>query len=308
MVRQITIEDISLIGSVRESNEDVHYFKINLDSAGDRLNENLAPIDLFILCDGHGGDSVSKFCCVELRKALFNPELVWPITFTKVKNIYNTIQAKIANHPQNIGQMCGTTALVIVRYLNKVGKDFLQVINLGDSRAIICNDFLAVPLTLDHKPMTHVEKIRIKKLNTELKNKKNTTINFHDEQFRIGTLSVSRAFGDIMDIPGVSNEPMIDNIKLLDKHKFIVMACDGLWDVMDNQSVVDFVLDHMTNSLTSYYDLPLIMNGIEVKHCQYYYNYPHNNNKKSIARKLAEYAISLGSSDNISIIIIVFKK
>ena len=58
--------------------------------------------------------------------------------------------------------------------------------------------------------------------------------------------------------------------------KFIVLACDGLWDVLTNQDVVNFINEEL---------------------------YKKEKNI-DISKKLAEYAISKGSTDNISIIII----
>jgi serine/threonine protein phosphatase PrpC len=63
----------------------------------------------------------------------------------------------------------------------------------------------------------------------------------------------------------------------------MILACDGLWDVLDNQEAVNYVI-------TQCYDLE--MNRI--------------NKKINIARMLAELALQKGSSDNITVIVIFF--
>ena len=71
--------------------------------------------------------------------------------------------------------------------------------------------------------------------------------------------------------------------ELLKKDKFIIIACDGLWDVMSPQDAVNFVLSQS-------YD-------VDMKHI---------NQKVNIARKLAERAIELESGDNVTCIIVFF--
>ena len=67
------------------------------------------------------------------------------------------------------------------------------------------------------------------------------------------------------------------------KRKFIIIGCDGLWDVMSNQDVTNFILNKM--------------NEIKISNM-------YRNSESNIAFLLADYAIKKGSTDNISIIII----
>lgn len=65
-----------------------------------------------------------------------------------------------------------------------------------------------------------------------------------------GRLAVSRALGDCeFKIPKakanyVSNEPFIGSYPLDDTYDFLVLACDGLWDKLTHQDVVDIVAEH----------------------------------------------------------------
>ena len=73
-------------------------------------------------------------------------------------------------------------------------------------------------------------------------------------------------------------EPDIHVNDLTPKEEFLVLASDGLWDVMDGQTAVKQVQSMLTQSCSI----------------------------QSIAERLALEAIDLGSSDNITVIIITF--
>ena len=101
------------------------------------------------------------------------------------------------------------------------------MLNVGDSRAVLCNyKNFAVPLTVDHKPNLLKERKRIEKLGGKIK--------FDGSDWRIKDLSLSRAFGDLDTFPYVTHKPDISKYSLNKKDKFIIFACDGLWDVMSN--------------------------------------------------------------------------
>ena len=105
---------------------------------------------------------------------------------------------------------------------------------------------------------------------------------------RISGMSVSRSFGDL-DNKYISQEPDVFDYSLTDE-KFIIMACDGVWDVLNNQDVVDYVLD-------KYKDLKAANRNLTNLKAK---------SENNIAQKLAEYAIEKKSTDNISITIIFF--
>jgi len=139
---------------------------------------------------------------------------------------------------------------------------------------MICNSHnIANPLTKDHKPHVVEEKNRIHELDG--------TIEFDGDDWRIGNLSLARAFGDLDTSPYVSHIPDIFKYTIQKNDKFIVLSCDGLWDVLSNQDVANFILEYLIK--------------IEKKEI---------NSNVDIAKDLAEYAIKEGSMDNITIIII----
>ena len=145
---------------------------------------------------------------------------------------------------------------------------------MGDCRCVICRNNIAIPLTKDHKPNWPEENHRISKLGG--------TIEFDKVDWRIGDLSVSRAFGDVEHYPYVIHYPDIFTYEIIEKDKFIVLACDGLWDVLSNQDVVNYILmECYDNTLTT-----------------------RINHSVNIAKKLADYAIKKKSTDNITVVVI----
>lgn len=56
-------------------------------------------------------------------------------------------------------------------------------------------------------------------------------------------LAVSRSFGDLyLHEAGVSSDPEINILELGKNDKFMIIASDGLWDVMSSAEAVGFVL------------------------------------------------------------------
>ncbi|KAI1721516.1 protein phosphatase 2C domain-containing protein [Ditylenchus destructor] len=138
----------------------------------------------------------------------------------------------IGNKP---GYDSGATACVALLFENKV-----IVANVGDSRAVLCRDGHATELSVDHKPEDISEKERIEKAGGCV-----------SEDGRVnGGLNLSRALGDHFykrnaDIPMedqmITAVPDILEIELTDKDTWLIVACDGIWNSMSSQEVVDFV-------------------------------------------------------------------
>lgn len=134
----------------------------------------------------------------------------------------------------------GSTAIVAI-----LRQDQLYVANTGDSRAIVCEDATPIPLSTDHKPMDLKEMNRIRAAGGDV------------FLGRVqGILAVARAFGDI-DFKGESGEtgfitcePDIKMWTINEKTEFIVLACDGVWDVMSNYDVVKFVREKLLQGLS----------------------------------------------------------
>lgn len=297
MIRPINLHITTQKGR-RDQNEDMEEYLLNLKYTGDALDNNCSPIDFFLICDGHGGKEVAEYIAPKLKHIFTKKGLIYPLSETYINKIFYVIQNKLAKDQSMIGYDCGSTALIIIRYKNSNNGESIQIINLGDCRAVLSKNGKAYPLTVDHKPSTISESNRIKEINDKLYREKKydkiKTIEYHDGDYRVNGLSVCRALGDVESGPQVAFIPDIKNIDLDGNEDFIIMACDGLWDVFDNEDAVKFISDHLNNNDKNYV--------IENK-------YPMENVKKTncLARKIASYAIALGSGDNISVFVIIFR-
>ena len=58
----------------------------------------------------------------------------------------------------------------------------------------------------------------------------------------MGLLAVTRSFGDHSIKEFVIAEPYIQSITIADSSSFIVLACDGVFDVLSDEEVCNIVL------------------------------------------------------------------
>lgn len=261
----MNVHSVSLKG-LRPQNEDTHEIIINLDGK-DNTKKN---INLFAVFDGHGGKQVSSYLKQNLPKFFIDKRVVYPLSKRYIVNVYDYLQKSLKVH--NFSTYSGSTGLVVINYKCADG-EYLNVINNGDSRCILCRDNFAMPLTKDHKPNWPEEHHRITNLGGK--------IVFDGFDWRIKDLSVSRAFGDMDATPYVTHRPDLFRYKLDKNDKFLIISCDGLFETLNNNDVVNFVLLHCYDATTK----------------------QRINTNINIAKKLGEYAIQKGSGDNISIIV-----
>lgn len=137
------------------------------------------------------------------------------------------------------GSDSGTTAVVaLIR-----GKQLI-VANAGDSRCVVSERGKAVDMSYDHKPEDEVELTRIK--NAGGKVTMDGRVN--------GGLNLSRAIGDHFykrnkSLPPeeqmISAMPDVKVLTLNEDHDFMVIACDGIWNVLSSQEVVDFISERI---------------------------------------------------------------
>jgi len=111
----------------------------------------------------------------------------------------------------------------------------LVVANLGDSRAVICNNGVAKQLSVDHEPSKERQKIE---------EKGGFVTNIPGDVPRVdGQLAVARAFGDRSLKGHLSSEPDVKEVDIDEVTECIILASDGLWKVMSNQEAVDSIKD-----------------------------------------------------------------
>ncbi|KAF3433083.1 hypothetical protein FNV43_RR24185 [Rhamnella rubrinervis] len=123
-------------------------------------------------------------------------------------------------HPMEVA-LGGSTAVVAL-----LTPDHIVVANCGDSRAVLCRGGRAFPLSNDHKPDRSDERERIEAAGGR--------VIFLNGARVEGILAMSRAIGDKYLKPIVTSEPEITFTKREPDDECLILASDGLWDVLSN--------------------------------------------------------------------------
>lgn len=182
-------------------------------------------------------------------------------------------------------------------------KQTLIVANVGDSRAVFSRNRVAYDVTRDHKPNDPLEQQLIYDRGGQViwdgdihpNTGEPMTTGGHGVYRVNGNLAVSRVIGDKLERPYVTSDPDVIAIPLKpNEDDFIILASDGLWDVMTSLDVVAYIhalLDnhdddhnHETNTIHDYNEL------------QY--------RQDTVTSMIVEEALRRGSSDNITVLIV----
>ncbi|KAM7272502.1 hypothetical protein ACFE04_027165 [Oxalis oulophora] len=219
------------------------------------------PICMFGIFDGHGGSRAADY----LKQHLFDNLMKHPqfLTDTKlaISETYQKTDANFLDSEKDTFRDDGSTASTAVLVGNH-----LYVANVGDSRTILSKAGQAIPLSEDHKPNRSDERKRIENAGGVV---------MWAGTWRVGgVLAMSRAFGNRMLKQFVVAEPEIQDLELDEDFELLVLASDGLWDVVPNEDAVTLA--------QSEEDL------------------------ETAARKLTEAAFTRGSADNITCIVVKF--
>ena len=141
-----------------------------------------------------------------------------------------------------IADTAGCTAVTVL-----VTPSEFYVANAGDSRAVLCRNGIAAPLSEDHKPNDPRESERIVKAGGTVEESQGGA----RTHYRVnGNLNLSRAIGDLEYkknpdlLPHeqmITSTPDIVRMDRSPEDEFIVLGCDGVWDVLSNDDCVHFV-------------------------------------------------------------------
>lgn len=301
----------------RKTMEDAYVLK-TIFVRGDRYT-------VFGLFDGHGGAGASRDAAQYIENSLqadIDEAQKESLEGDGVlKKALQIASAKLDQHLQATYENEGTTMLLAI-----VGNNNVHFVWIGDSRGIVINEESMVKATtVDHKPDAPEELKRIggeKVVYTNLIQDSNGSQALMSRSFnspcmlkpgqkllrkgpaRLGDLAVSRALGDrrckeneplIMAIPEIMSVPVVEG-------DYLILACDGLWDVMSHDAVKTFVIERLLWPIEElkdrYYELKpsLMESGIEEA--------GSSERMLLIARALRNKAYDLKSTDNISVILI----
>jgi len=236
----------------------------------------------FAVYDGHGGRQVVDFVTRELHESVLRE------IRKRAASVPDALLQAFQQTDQDMVRagimISGCTACVCVLH-EEHGARVIYTAHLGDSRAVMARDGRATRLTsmTDHKATDPLEEKRVIEAGGKIINDR---VN--------GMLAMTRALGDhllktpVLPNDVVSNVPDITSTDISKKDKFVIVACDGLWDVIDDQQAVELVVECM-EELKPQFD-QLQREGRSLA--------------EIYARMLVEEALARGSNDNISCVVI----
>ena len=224
---------------------------------------------IFAVFDGHNGLEVAKFCSEYLPKHLLknrnyrhgniergiqesfmaldellltkeaNDLLIGPYREKKLSSSSSSSMMPHLPSDEPLAYYVGCTAVVLL-----VKNDIYYCANIGDSRCLVGRStsggrLQALQLSYDHKPTLPEERQRIEHAGGQIINNR---VN--------GGIDISRAFGDhnfkqnkrlnrkqqmVIAWPHSTVE------KIQEDDRFILLICDGIWNAISNQDLIDFV-------------------------------------------------------------------
>ncbi|WVZ99809.1 hypothetical protein U9M48_045056 [Paspalum notatum var. saurae] len=266
-----------------------------LDRASFRL-----PAHFFGVYDGHGGVQVANYCrdrihsvlAEELSKAAsgadlaaLDPKVQWAKVFV---DCFARVDAEVGGNDATspvAPDTVGSTAVVAV-----VCSSHVIVANCGDSRAVLCRGKQPLALSVDHKPNREDEYARIEAQGGKV-------IQWNGYRV-LGVLAMSRSIGDRYLKPYIIPVPEVTVAARAKEDECLILASDGLWDVMSNEEVCDaarkrILLWHKKNADAS----SLAQRSGDSP----------DEAAQAAAEYLSKLALQKGSKDNITVVVVDLK-
>ena len=236
------------------------FTKVNQDSFLVLQNEyNLKDFNIFSVMDGHGvnGHLVSRFVTkyftsfFKKNKKMNSSNSSEDQIFYRLKKNDHDILKRVFRHAERDlekngeidANFSGTTCVMVFQ----VGEKILCA-NVGDSRAIIVKGDKAIPLSIDQKPDDPEESKRIKENGGEISQyeedgEKSGPFRVWQKGEVYPGIAMSRSIGDfIASKLGVIPEPKFMEEKIDKDTKFIIVASDGIWEFLDNDTVKNITM------------------------------------------------------------------
>ncbi|CAI0629548.1 unnamed protein product [Linum tenue] len=232
-------------------------------------------ISLYGVFDGHGGKSAAQFVRDHLPRIIVE-DADFPLQMEKViTRSFVEVDAAFAESCSSGSTISsGTTALTAMIF----GRSML-IANAGDCRAVLSRNGMAIELSMDHRPCSIIERLRVESLG-----------GYVDDGYLNGQLSVTRALGD-WHLEGMKDagekdggggpliaEPELKLITLTHEDEFLIIGCDGIWEVFFSQNAVHFARRRLQQ----------------------------HNDVKQCCKEMVEEAIKRGATDNLTVVIVGF--
>ena len=235
------------------------FTKVNQDSFLVLQNEyNLKDFNIFSVMDGHGvnGHLVSRFVTKYFtsffkknKKMNSSNSSEDQIFYRLKKNDHDVLKRAFRHAERDIeknsdidANFSGTTCVMVFQVGNRI-----LCGNVGDSRAIMVKGDKAIPLSIDQKPDDPEESKRIRENGGEISQyeedgEKSGPFRVWQKGEVYPGIAMSRSIGDFVASKlGVIPEPKFIDEKIDKDTKFIIVASDGIWEFLDNDTVKNMV-------------------------------------------------------------------
>nr|XP_043619304.1 probable protein phosphatase 2C 49 isoform X2 [Erigeron canadensis] len=252
----------------RRSMEDEH---IRIDDLSPYIMGSSVPnpTAFYGVFDGHGGQEAAAYLKNNVTRLFFQNEQIYQGDDVEksLREAFLLADSALADD-SSVGSSSGTTALTALL----LGR-LLVVANAGDCRAVLCRKGEAIDMSNDHRPTHPTERRRIEELG-----------GFVDDGYLNGVLSVTRALGDwdmklaLGTASSLIADPEIQQMILTEDDEFLILGCDGIWDVLSSQQAVSRV-----------------RRGLR-----------RHDDPEQCAKDLVREALRLGTYDNLTVIVVCF--
>ncbi|CAM9644716.1 unnamed protein product, partial [Scytosiphon promiscuus] len=232
---------------------------------------------VFGVFDGHNGQMCSDALHTGLYVDVAKQPMFHQVPEKAIIDAFNSFDKGLCARQEQEGDTSGSTALIVLFDGRSRG---LLVANVGDSRCVASRaGGVAARLSSDHRLSRPTERERVAARGGFVTNNR---IN--------GVLAISRSFGDVQHkdgmLPALIATPELRSERSSSfgneaQMEFVVLATDGLWDVVEDQEAVNFVRLHLAETRG---DLSGAANG------------------------LTKLALDHGSVDNISAVLVWFEE
>ncbi|KAH1131879.1 hypothetical protein J1N35_003257 [Gossypium stocksii] len=278
---------------------------LKAESVTNGMNRDLTA-HFYGVYDGHGGCQVANYCRERMHLALAeeiekaksciregNIRHDWQELWKKAfSNCFTKVDAEIGGVCNDVNdtdnkplapETVGSTAVVAV-----VSPTHIIVANSGDSRAVLYRGKRPMPLSVDHKPDREDEHARIEAAGGKV-------IQWNGSRV-FGVLAMSRSIGDRYLKPWIIPNPEVMFVPRVKEDECLILASDGLWDVISNEEACEVARKRILLWHKKHGDkLPAERGeGVDLA-------------AQSAADYLSKLALSKGSKDNITVIVLDLK-
>ncbi|KAG7395804.1 hypothetical protein PHYBOEH_003171 [Phytophthora boehmeriae] len=215
--------------------------------------------------DGHGGEECANILYDQLHTWIFRSLESSSLSCKDLQECFETLDASVCDYLLHKDDLSGSTATSVVFRKAGDGKLLLTFAHVGDCRLVLSKrDGRTVELTQDHRLTLETERDRVIQLGGRVVNNRVNgvmaiTRAFGDLEFKgmlgrhhstrssTGSESFGRGFREDEKVPPLlTAKPDVHDVELdANEDAFLILACDGLWDVITSEEAAEILRDRI---------------------------------------------------------------